>query len=101
MEISEFTLRLPLLFFPGIVCAYLVDALTIHRPRQPVFFLLQSFVLGLGSYFAYWTVCTALRHFFPTKWTMDVIILRALVDKTMAVSLPGVQRMNILWRQYG
>lgn len=31
MELSAFTLRIVLLFFPGVLCALLVDALIAHR----------------------------------------------------------------------
>jgi hypothetical protein len=45
-----------LLFFPGVICAYIVDTLTIHRPRTQFQFLLNSLVLGLASYFLYWAL---------------------------------------------
>ncbi|HEX6751641.1 MAG TPA: DUF6338 family protein [Longimicrobium sp.] len=50
MEISSVTLRVLLLFFPGVLCAMLVDALTAHRERTPVQFLTHAFALGMGSY---------------------------------------------------
>ena len=50
MELSELTLRVLLLFFPGVLCAMLVDALTVGRERTPAQFLTASFVLGMGSY---------------------------------------------------
>jgi hypothetical protein len=96
MEISEFTVRLLLLFFPGVICAYLVDALTVHRPRQPIFFLLQSFTMGLSSYFFYWLSCVVLNHCLPSKCTFEVVILSALVDKTITVSFREVGLVTIL-----
>jgi hypothetical protein len=50
MEVSALTLRVLLLFFPGVLCAMLVDALTVHRERTAAQFLTHSFVLGLTSY---------------------------------------------------
>jgi hypothetical protein len=50
MELSAFTLRIVLLFFPGVLCALLVDALIAHRERTPAQFLTNAFVLGVGSY---------------------------------------------------
>jgi hypothetical protein len=50
VEISSVTLRVLLLFFPGVLCALLVDALTVHRERTPVQFLTHAFALGRGSY---------------------------------------------------
>lgn len=59
MEISEVTVRLLLVFFPGIICAMVVDALTVHRERKLWSFVLNSFVLGFTCYlltFALWQV---------------------------------------------
>lgn len=50
MELSTFTLRVVLLFFPGMLCALLVDSLTAHRERTPAQFLTSAFILGIGSY---------------------------------------------------
>lgn len=50
MELSALTLRVMLLFFPGVVCAFIVRALTNRRERTTPDFLIDSFVLGLGSY---------------------------------------------------
>ncbi|HEY0024198.1 MAG TPA: hypothetical protein VGB24_14880 [Longimicrobium sp.] len=46
MELSAFTLRIVLLFFPGVLCALLVDALIAHRERTPAQFLTNAFVLA-------------------------------------------------------
>ena len=54
MEATEFAVRLLLLFFPGVICAYIVDTLTIHKPRTQFLFVLNSLILGLTSYFVYW-----------------------------------------------
>jgi hypothetical protein len=53
MEITEFALRLMLLFFPGIICFYIVETLTVHRERPTHEVLLRCFVYGVFSYVAY------------------------------------------------
>lgn len=50
MELSALTVRVLLLFFPGVLCALLVDALTVHKERKAVEFLTHAFLLGIGSY---------------------------------------------------
>ena len=50
MEISALTLRVLLLFFPGVLCAMLVNNLTRQRDPSPARFLTNAFVLGMGSY---------------------------------------------------
>ena len=86
MEISEFTFKLLLLFFPGILCAYIVDHLTIHRPRQAFFFLLQSFVFGLVSYFTYWFGLRIIQLFWPVKINPDIAFLRSLINSDIIFS---------------
>ena len=54
MEASDLVVRLLLLFFPGLICSYIVDTFTVHRERTQFQFLLNSLVLGLASYFLYW-----------------------------------------------
>jgi len=50
MEITELTLRLLLLFFPGIVCHLIVDALTVHRERTSFRVFFHAYVFGIASY---------------------------------------------------
>jgi Family of unknown function (DUF6338) len=50
MELSSITLRVVLLFFPGVLCALLVHALTTHRERTTAQFLTSAFVLGVSTY---------------------------------------------------
>lgn len=50
MDISELTLRVLILFFPGVVCALLTDSLTVHRPRTTPMFIVNAFVLGIACY---------------------------------------------------
>jgi hypothetical protein len=90
MQISDLALRLLLLFFPGIICAYVVDTLTVHRPRQPFFFVLQSFVLGLSSYFLYFIFCWLLNTFWTNRFCIQVSNLSALIDSKAAISFREV-----------
>ena len=50
MELSALTLRVLLLFFPGVVCALILHALTSHRERTTAQFLISAFVLGVWTY---------------------------------------------------
>ncbi len=53
MNISEFAFNLLLIFFPGIICTYMVDMFTNHRERTQFQFLINVFLLGFGSYLFY------------------------------------------------
>jgi len=50
MDVTDFGLRLILLFLPGIICASLVDALTTHPQRTQFQFTLRALILGVASY---------------------------------------------------
>lgn len=56
MEITAFAVRVVLLFFPGIVCAYLLDVLVVHRTRTVAEFLIRAFTLGVTSYLALFAI---------------------------------------------
>ena len=77
---SEFAFKVLLLFFPGVLCAFLVDHLTIHRRRDPFFFLLHAFVLGLISYFLYWLGLSLAHLIWPHKVSPSVNFLKSLTD---------------------
>lgn len=50
MELSVLTLRVVLLFFPGVLCALVVYALTIQRDRTTPQFLTSAFIYGVSTY---------------------------------------------------
>lgn len=50
MELSVLTLRVVLLFFPGVLCALVVYALTIQRERTTPQFLTSAFIYGVSTY---------------------------------------------------
>lgn len=89
MQLTEFTFRLLVLFLPGLICAFLVDALTSHRPRQTPFFLLRALLFGFGSYFLYWVmlhaIALAVRPFGHTLAT-DVNFLKILGDTATPIA---------------
>jgi len=50
MDLSEFAFKLLILFLPGIICSYIVDAFTNHKERTQFQFIVNSFVYGLMAY---------------------------------------------------
>lgn len=78
MGLTEFTLRLLLLFFPGIVCFLIVDALTVHRERKTHEVIFFTLLFGLISYFVHAVVLevVGIRFYrvegFPGLWIMSV-----------------------------
>lgn len=79
MEISTFTIRILFLFFPGILSAYVIDKLTVHRERKIPLFLLNVFVLGIFSYALYFLILPIFKtnhetNVFKVLTNTDIII---------------------------
>src|SRR5712664_1880427 len=53
MEFTELTIRLILLFFPGIICYLIIETLITHKDRRTHHVLLFSLVFGVLSYIVY------------------------------------------------
>lgn len=85
MELSEFTLRLLLLFIPGLIAAYLFDALTTGPRKDRFNFLLRSLFFGLASYFAYWLIVKILYLRTPNSERPQVKFLLALNNASVSV----------------
>lgn len=96
MEVNEFLFNLLLLFFPGIICAYIIDSLTVHRQRETVFFLLQSFVFGIVAYFVYWGVLGGLHYVLPAKINTTVTFLDNLTNATVKYSFREIFFVTIV-----
>jgi hypothetical protein len=89
MELSALTLRVLLLFFPGVLCAMLVDALTVHRARTPAQFLTNSFVLGLTSYLLLYVgqwACALTAGFLSLRPPSTVTFLDALLNEKVRIA---------------
>ncbi|PES34155.1 DUF6338 family protein [Bacillus thuringiensis] len=93
MQFSELTVRLLLIFFPGIISALIVDKLTLHRGREFKEFLLNSFLLGLSSYFLFYMIIglnnliAELRGLVPT-WKLH--FLMSLTDRKVPINITEV-----------
>ncbi|HEX5725825.1 MAG TPA: hypothetical protein VFX98_10200 [Longimicrobiaceae bacterium] len=89
MEISSLTLRVLLLFFPGVLCAMLVDSLTVHRGRTPVQFLTHAFVLGMGSYLSLAmarATCAAIADVLGLPPPLEMHFFAALADEQQSIA---------------
>jgi hypothetical protein len=60
MDLKEFTFRLVILFFPGLLAFMIFERLTVHKKTEPFFFVINSFVFGILAYFFTWTLSLSL-----------------------------------------
>ena len=89
MEISSLTLRVLLLFFPGVLCTMLVDGLTVRRERTPVQFITKAFVLGIGSYlllYALRGICSGIAGIFGFPQPLPMTFFAALADEKQRIA---------------
>ena len=90
MQLTEFTFRLLVLFLPGLICAFLVDALTSHRPRQIPFFLLRALFFGFSSYLLYWFILHLIAYIsikcFKVPFVPSVHFLKILENTATPVA---------------
>ena len=63
MGISALTVRLLLLFAPGIIWSFMLNLYTIHRERSRFFFSLQSLIFGLSCHLVLWFVSLCVPYF--------------------------------------
>lgn len=56
MELSDLTLRVLLLFFPGLICCKLVDSLIVHKDRDTATLVVHSFILGICCYLLLYSI---------------------------------------------
>lgn len=92
MELTEFALRLLLLFFPGIVCFYIVETLTVHQERPTHEVFLRCFVYGILSYLFYALVLALLNiTWIESKsgfdFTDEVSITRTLSNSKVSLDV--------------
>lgn len=118
MELSVLTLRVVLLFFPGVLCALIVHALTIERQRTTAQFLTSAFVYGVSTYLLLaalragsaavarvfgWPAPPRVRFFAAltdqqTKIAWGEIALSAVVAVVLAVLVCTALNNNVLHR---
>lgn len=92
MNISEFAFNLLLIFFPGIICTYMVDMFTNHRERTQFQFIINAFLLGFGSYILY----AFIIYCFASKKIGDINFLHALSEGKAKISLKEILQVCVI-----
>lgn len=85
MNLSELTLKLLLLFVPGIICSCFIDTFTNHKERTKFEFVINSYLYGLLSYGLYWGI---VKIFWCSSNIPDndLVFLKALVEKDAKIN---------------
>jgi hypothetical protein len=73
MPFTDLTIRLLLLFLPGIVCFLIIEALTVHRERKTHEVLFFTFLYGMLSYLFYGLILlSAGVRFSKQRWLYSI-----------------------------
>ena len=107
MGLTDLTVRLMLIFFPGIICFFIVDAFTIHRERKAHEILLLSYIYGILCYFIYGLLFIPLRIVFSfgqqgshlRPW--EISVFNWLSDSRGAARFLGDCRRNSDFVRFG
>ncbi len=58
MQVSELTIRLIVLLIPGMLCALIIDSLSVHRKWTPFRFSIYSILLVLQRHLGFQNAAT-------------------------------------------
>lgn len=89
MDPSEFTLRILLLFLPGIVTRLLIERLTVPHDKGQLYFFLHAFITGVFAYLCYAAVLVSWGAIFGFA-SPRVYFLAALLDSNQPISVAEV-----------
>lgn len=84
MDITELSIHLLILFFPGIICFYIVESLTVHRDRLAYQVFLLSYVYGALSYATYGILATASNALFFSSYRPETNELHVPLKNTLS-----------------
>lgn len=88
MQLSEFTLRIILLFIPGITCLTIIDRLTVHKELKLHQLLINSFVLGFFCYASYYLIILIIGTY--SNISLQFSFLEALIDRNTALDFKKI-----------
>lgn len=99
MGITEFTLRIFLLFLPGVVTKLVIQKLTYFEKRDIFYFVIYSFVLGFFLYFISGGILYTINWVGQSKIQMN--FLQALTDTQYKISMKEVTIVSFLAIPFG
>lgn len=99
MNVTELTIRLLLLFFPGIIAALVITNLTTHKRPNFNLLILYSFILGLLSYFTTNSLL-ALNGLFlkfnGVQSRKELTFFKSLTDPTVLISMKEIMFVSLI-----
>jgi hypothetical protein len=93
---SEFTLRLLLLFLPGIITRLMIERLTVPHDKSQMYFFLHAFISGVFAYALYAMVLSGLSRFSSGLVGNRVYFVEALLDSKNPLSSSEVAYVCVI-----
>lgn len=99
MNLTELTIRLLLLFFPGLIAALLINNLTTHKRPDFNVYILHSFILGMLSYFVA-NLLLLLNNWYLKmngfQSNGELSFFQSLTDNTVSISYKEVVVVTVI-----
>lgn len=80
MEMSELTIRLILLFLPGIISLLIIRRLVFYKDRKAFFFIIYALILGFISYAVYYVIVLLINKSFCVDDRINIYFVKSLTD---------------------
>ncbi len=90
MSFSDFTLRIILIFLPGLIAYIIVEQLTEHKEVKPYRFFINSFMLGFFCYLLYYPI--SLAPFLKLKFSF----IKSLLDSKSPLNIEEILFATLL-----
>ena len=88
MQISDFTLRIILLFIPGIISFFIIDKLTVHKEFRIHQILINSFIIGFFCYSLYYFIIHVVE--FCLSINLEISFFEALIDRSVKLNFTEI-----------
>ncbi len=98
MELTDFTLRILLIFIPGIISLIVIQAFTVHKEIKPYKFIIYSLLLGFISYFFYYIINLIINTFDNEKLTFSFFktFFKTLFNKNEEINIKEINVKEII-----
>ena len=94
MSLSDYTIRLMLLFLPGIIAFVIVDNLTSHKKTQTHHWIIYSFLLGFMSYMCWMIFCSIMHCIFEAN--IQAHFLSSLTDIKESIDFYEIRNVSFI-----
>ncbi len=90
MKFTELTLRLLLLFFPGIITRLIIEKYTVYEEKRHFYFVLYAFVFGMAAYALYYAFLVSFNLLPFVSIDVKVYFLDALLNAQQKINITEI-----------